>query len=208
MSNNLAGLNTNLALLLRDTTYKTWTTGEIDSILTWAVAQLYPRIVYPLLAQSYTQTLTKGTYFYALNPAIVVLSRVDYVDPSGFEAGSLGDVWEVDGSLEDGTAKLHISPLIADAGGTLRYVGYGRYDTGTNLIPDRLVPLVMAMGRVEAFNRIVGDRQRYKQWASASPTQNSTVNELLTLLNVAERERDREWAMNRTWRKPVPGRVG
>lgn len=211
MSNTAAVLNGLLATQLRDTTYATWTSAEMDSLISQAVANLYPRIVIPLLPESYTQTLAKGVYSYAIPAAIVGIAAVDGIDSSLHEVGRLeGGIWRVEGNLMSGTAKIRIAPDYVDglAGGYIRYTAYGRYDTVTNLIPDDYVKQVLAAARAEAYRRMGADRARYKQWSDSEPTLNTSINELVEMINDAQREADSWKATQKTWRRPVPGRVG
>src|SRR3990170_2940353 len=142
MANTAAVLNGYLTSALKDPSHATWTSSEKDTLILRAVAELYPNVTYALAPQSYTQALTSGTYFYSINAIIVKLTRVDWLDSGGVEMGALADgTWEVTGDLEAGTAKIHVAPYIADTAGTLRYNGYGRYNTTSVYIPEDYVNL-------------------------------------------------------------------
>ncbi len=208
MSNNAAGLRTLLQYAVKDTADATWSSTEKDNSILASVRGLYPRLLFPLVSQDYTETLVDGTYFYVLDPAIVALSRVDYVDANGQEAGPLdGSVWDIDGNLQNGPAYIKIAPTIAALGGSVRYVGYGKYDVVTNLIPDELVPLVIATSQAELQETLLSDRARFVNWQTNSAPLNVTVNELVQQIESARRRRDQLWARNMTWRKPVEARV-
>lgn len=212
MSNNAAGLNAFLDAQLGDTTDTIWPSADKDNVIAWAVAGLWPRISRPFdpeaAASANKVTLVSGTYFYSLPTGMLAVSRIDWLDTSGNEMGSLGNgSWEVTGGPLASTGKLHVSPAIADTGGTLRLHGYGRYDVTTNLIPDDYVPLVLATARAELYRRTAGDRVRYQEWMSRQQVQNVSVNELLQFLSDADRDAARERAKYRTWQRPVPGRV-
>lgn len=208
MSNDLATLNALLDSRLRDTSDETWTSAEKNTLIQNAVRNLSPRIVRPLDPESYTQALTAGDYFYALNSAIVHLSRVDWLDADSEEMGPIrGELWEVVGNTLDGTAKIHVSPTIVDQGGTLRYTGYGRYDTTTNYIPDDYVELVIAEASKEALKMLMQDRARFLQHGVTNQTQNISVTELVTMMNAAEQRAREERQRHITFRRPVMGRV-
>ena len=85
--------------------------------------------------------------------------------------------------------------------------GYQTYDLTTNYIPDTLIPLVLAIARVEAYRRMAGSRSKFETWLAANQSQNVTVNELLLLINEADAEAQRLARLFRRWHKPVPGRI-
>ncbi len=209
LSNNLAGLNAFLATALRDTAYGTWTTGEMDNLVTWSVARLWPRFSRPIQPGLATIALTDGTYYYTLPSPVLAVSRIDLLDSSGNDMGPIsGRAWEITGDIMGGTAQVHIAPYIAASTGTLKLHGYARYDTTANLIPDDYVPLVLARARAEAYRRVLADRARFKTWLSRNQTQNVSVNELVLEINEADAEALRLQRELRTWQKPVPARQG
>ena len=212
MANNLAGLNPKLATQLRDAAYGTWVTGEMDELLTESVNSLWPRYSRELDPTTTTITLVTATYFYALPAGVMAISRLDFVDSGGGEFGPVfGRAWELVGNPLLGTAKLHIGPVIVESGvgGTVRILGYGKYDVTTNLIPDDYIQLVLARARAEAYRRIASDRVRFKEWLARNQTQNVSVNELLQLINEADNEINRLTAQApRVWQRPVPGSTG
>lgn len=209
MSNTLDLLSQQLAVALRDETYTTWDSEEMDRLITWSVASLWPRFKREFAPQTNTLTLVTSTYFYSLPTGMLRVSYVDWVDSSSNELGTLDPgSWSVEGP--EGSAKLHIAPNIADQGGTLRLLGYGRYDTTTNYIPDDLVPLVLAMARAEAYRRMAGSRVQFTNWLASNQSANVTVNELFELIREANAEivRLQRQSNGRTWSRPVPGRRG
>lgn len=211
MPNDLATLNAKLVTQLRDTgSTLVWASTEKDDLLTWAMASLWPRFSRPLDPAVATVALVADTYFYALPAGVRAVSRVDYIDASGNEFGPLhGKSWEIAGDAFYGTGKLHVAPAIVAQGGTLRLNGYGIYDGTTNLIPDILVPLVLATARAEAYRRVAGNRAKFEEWLTVNQVQNVSVNELTQLVNEADNEMQRLKAqLPRTWQKPVPGRQG
>ena len=209
MANTLAVLNGYLTSALKAPSLATWPSAEKDQLIIRAVADLYPAVSYALAPQSYTQALTSGTYFYAINPIIVKLVRVDWLDSAGVEMGALADnLWEITGDMEAGTAKIHITPFISETTGTLRYNGYGRYNTSSVYIPEDYVNAVIAECMVEALEWGIADRGRYKQWQGQAQKQNVSVTEYATLLSEARQRRDVLRRRAFTFRKPVPGRIG
>lgn len=210
MANDLATLSSKLATALRDTGHEVWNSTEKDDLVTWAVADLYPRFARGLDPETATVTLVAEDYFYAVPTGTVEISSLDIVTADGEEAGRVGQgAWSLVGD-EWGALKLRVAPAVVDtyAGGTLRVHGFGRYDTSTNLIPDHLVPMVLALAKLEAYRRIVGEASRYEQYAAADPTQQANVNQLLNLVDSSERDVLRLRAtLKRSVRRPVPGRL-
>lgn len=212
MANDLATLSSKLATQLRDTGHDVWNSTEKDDLITWSVANLYPRFaryIDPSVVGAEI-TLVDGTYFYSVPSGVLEVSGLDWIDTDGDELGTLdGQAWQVTGDPFGGTLKIRVAPRIVEQGGTLRVHGYGRYDTTTNLIPDDYVPLVLAQARSEAYLRMVGDRARFEQWLAREQTQNVSVNELEQMVNQAEGEALRLRAtLPKTFRRPVPGRLG
>lgn len=210
MANDAATLLALLRLQLREPVAATWTDAELNTLVARAVNNLFPRVVIPLLPATYTQALTASTYTYSINAAILAVSRIDLIDTASNELGALDTgTWRVEGDLLAGTAKVRLAPGIVDGiGGTIRYTGYGRYNVTTLPIPDDYVTQVLAAARVEAYRRIAGDRVRFKQWSDTEPSQNTSVNELAQFIAEAQREADQWKATQKTWRKPLPARVG
>ena len=214
MANDLETMRRRLGDKLHDTDDEVWSAGEKDELLTWAVRRLNQRLLRPLDPESSTQqiTLVSEDYFYAIDAGITHISRVDLLDSDGDDFGEV-EGWEVVGDMVGGTAKLHVSKRIVDAGGTLRIVGYGRYTLPTeessqaSAIPDDYVLLVLNTATAEAYNRMLSDRVKFRQWQNTNQTQNVSINELIQMANQAERQRDDEWLTFRTWQKPVPGRI-
>lgn len=210
MANDLATLSSKLATALGDTDHETWNSTEKDDLVTWAVADLYPTFARGLDPESTTVTLVAEDYFYPLPSGVMEVSSVDIVTEDSEEAGKVGQgAWSVMGP-EWGAQKIRLAPVIVDtyAGGTIRLHGFGVYDTSTNLIPDHLVPLVIAIARAEAYRRVGGQRARFEQWQNASHEQDVTVNELLSLTQEAVADEERLRArLKRSVRRPVPARL-
>lgn len=119
-----------------------------------------------------------------------------------------GDAWHLYGDpMTAGDLVLWVMRKFTSADYYLIVHGYGVYDFVDNQIPDDWVPLVLAKARGEAYRRIAGDRARYEQWMASNQTQNMSVNELLGLIDNADRDADRlDRMLPRTVRLPVPGR--
>lgn len=215
MPNDLATLKTSLKTALSDPTYVTWTEAELAEILTQNVARLWPRFSYQPDPTTATISLVSGTEYYSVPANIRTISRIERYDGDN-EYGSLdGSVWALSGTPELGTLKLHISPIIADAGGTLRLVGQAAWPLAgvtigavTTYIPDELANIVLAFSRVEAYRRVVGERGRFSAWLARNQSQNVSVNELLSMVNESESAARRLLAERRSWQAPVPGRQG
>lgn len=209
MPNDIDALLPQLKIALRDTDDETWTDTEKRNLVKWAVASLWPRISKPLDPTATTVTLVSETYYYSLPAGVYAVSYIDRVGSDGTEYGPMSTgSWTVEGSAIDGTAKLHVSPVIANGGGTLRLGGYGRYDLTANYILDEHIPLVLAMARAEAYRRMAADREQFKVWLSRNQTQNVTVNELIMMINEADNEVMRLRSLTKTWQRPVPARRG
>jgi len=220
VANDLMVLEPALSLALRDVSNETWTSSELNDILEWSVARLWPHASRQLdpTDDNYIITLAEGTYFYDIHEDYRAVSRLDMVDTNDNELGPVwGRAWEISGDIDAGVGQIHISPRIVDScdGYTLRLVGYGPYvaqpgDGETGAIPNNLVPLVLALGRAEAYRRLASDRERFKAWLSRNQNQNVSVNELIQLINEADNEAQKLWREPgvKRWQKPVSGRVG
>jgi hypothetical protein len=200
---------------LNDTEDETWNAGEKDEILTWAVRRLNQRLNRPLDPEGTGQqiTLVDEDYFYAIDSGITHVSRVDWVDSLSQERSDIAGGWEVVGDLMAGNAKLHVSPTIVSAGGTLRLTAYGRYTLVTQsadqtaAIPDDYIMLVLSIARAEAYRRLAANRARFEQWQVANQVQNISVNELLQMIGDADSQAEDEWVGLKRWQKPVVGRI-
>jgi hypothetical protein len=209
ITNNAAGLAWRLLVGLNDETCEVWGASEATDLITWAVASLYPRLARELPYSSTTITLVANTYVYSAPSGVYDISQIDWVDTQSQEMGALPPgSWEQVGDPYAGVLKVHVSPTIVAAGGTLRILGYGRYDASSNLVPDDYVPIVLAKARAEAYRRTAGDRAKYAQWAARNQIQDVSVNELMQLVNEADAELSRLDRRYRTQRRPVHGRRG
>lgn len=153
-------------------------------------------------------TVENKSYRYHLHADINHVVRADWVSDDGeTEYGALdGQSWEVVGDVEADTALLFVAPIIVEQGGTLKLHTHTAYDTTANYIPNRLIPLVIARARAEAYRRLAADRQKFKAWLSRNQEQNVTVNELLQMINEADNEALVLDRGQKSWQKPVPGR--
>lgn len=204
MANDLATLNAKLATALRDTDNATWTSAELDDLLTWSAARLFPRLARSLRE---SVTLVDDDDQYTLS-SLREVTRVDFLDSDGVLLMPLPDgTWELWGDGETSDPVLYINPVYAKSPYTLRVHGHAPYDLVTALPLDRHVPLILAIARAEAGRREITRRMNFKQWMNENQTQNVTVNELVLLVNEADAEAARLSAEMKTWRKPKPGRV-
>jgi len=204
VANDSATLVALLQTALRDTSDATWTSAEKTALIEQAVDACPPR---PLLHDDASLSLVAGAYYHTLPAGVVSISRIDLEDIDGNERGAIaGGLWEVIGDTLTDAAEVRIDQRIVDRwdGGTAHLIGYGRYDTVTNLIPDEYVPYVIAHARAEAYGRMASDRARFRNWETSEQPLNISVNELLTLINDAQLERDRHRARIMRWRKPMP----
>lgn len=215
MSNDLATLNSKLAAALRDPTYVTWTSSEMNDLVTWAVARLYPRFRQANDPSATTIALipiptdgTPTTFVYAIPGTVRDVYRVDQIDSSGNYFGEIGHLaWQITGDYDLGTAKLRLGEMPMEVNGTVQLYGWLPFDTSSHYIPDRLVPLVISLARAEGYRRMGSSREQFKAWMAHNQMQNVTVNELLELIREAQNQAVNDWKMTeRTISAPVPGR--
>src|SRR5688500_7325151 len=204
--NNLATLRAQLDTQLRDIDHEVWGQTEKEQLLINSVARLYPRVVRHIVSLVPT---VANTYTYTLDENIRNVFRIDVLNASSEMTHVLPNgSWELWGTTSGSDAlTLHVGRLFIQANNTLRVHGYGRYDIEDNTIDDSLVPLVLARARAEAYRRMGVDRVKFEEWLSANQTQNVSVNELLQLINEAEREAEFLERQSATIKKPVPARV-
>lgn len=214
MANDLQTMRNRLRQQLADVDDSTWDAGEKDDLLEWAVRRLNQRLNRPLDPEDVAQQipLVSGDYFYDIDAGVTHVNKVDMVDTSGNEIGYI-EGWEVVGDLVAGNGKLHVSPYLVEAGGTLRLYAYGRYTLPlagapqTTAIPDDYVSYVLASARAEALRRLLADRARFKQWQVANQTQNVSVNEIIQMVNEADNQALSEWTAIKRWQMPVRARI-
>lgn len=205
MANDLATLKTALALALRDASNAVWTAAENGDLLTWAAASLYPKVSRSVREDV---TLADDDDQYDLS-TVTSVSRVDLIDGDGRLLMPLpGGAWELWGDGITASPTLFINRSYARTGWTLRVHGYGAYDLSSNLPPDVMVPAILARARAEALRRMLNDRAKFAQWAKRNQLADSSVNELVLMVNEADANAREEMAKLKTWRKPVPARVG
>ena len=202
--------------VLFDTEDETWNAGEKDDILGMAVRRLSRRMPRPISTDDAVADipLVTSTYYYSIDSSYTQVDAVAYENSDSDWIGYMVSGWEVEGDLWAGTAKLHVSPTTVEAGGTLYIRGKGRYtlpasaDAQTTAILDDHVPVVLAWARSEAYRRMLSDRARFRQWQNVNQTQNVSVNELVQMVQDADRQADDEWLQLRQWHRPVIGRIG
>lgn len=207
MANDLSALRDRLNAQLDDAGNETWTLAEKGDMIADAVRNLYPRTARPFSAPIYP--LTADTENYAAPTGMREVYRIDVGEvATDLTLRVLDGAWYTyDDPLTGGLA-LFINKQYSDTDHYFIVHGYGTYDLGDNLIPDDLVPLVLAGARAEAYRRQIGKRARFEQWGNASHEHDVSVNELLAMTQeaVADHERQR-MRLPRTARRPVPGRL-
>lgn len=105
------------------------------------------------------------------------------------------------GTAGAGGTGCNVSPALAAA------VTSGDAITEVSLLPpDRAVQFILALARVEALSRVVGDRARFKQWMAAGK-QDASPEDMVYLKNDADRDLERIRRSYPAWEKPVPGRA-
>lgn len=209
MANDLATLTTKLATQLRDTDHAVWAEAEKQDLLTWATRGLYPRYARAMVEPIWP--LDPDTENYALPTGMMEVTRVEQgeVATDQFVRVLGPGTWYVYGNELDGGAALFVNRVYTDADYYLILHGFGRYDLVTNLPPDDFVPLILALARAEAYQRVSGERSRFLQWQASEQEQDTSVNELLGLIDRAEATALRYRALlPQTQRRPVPGRMG
>lgn len=205
MANNLATLRAQLDTQLRDVEHDVWGQTEKEQMLIHAIARLSPRVMRNVME---TIPAVASTYEYALDESIRNVFRIDVLDAYGNFTIMPNGSWELWGDAEGTTGRtLHIGRAFVRDGISYRVHGYGNYNHTTNLIPDNLVPLVLARARSEAYRRLGADRVQFKNWLASNQTQNVSVNELMQLINEADREAEMLDRQAYTIKKPVPARV-
>lgn len=205
MPNNLATLRAQLDTQLRDIDHSVWGQTEKEQILIHSVARLSPRVMRHVME---TIPAVAGTYEYALSTDIRSVFRVDLLDANNNFSILPNGSWEVWGDAEGTAARtLHIGRAFVRDNVTYRVHGYGTYNVTTNLIDDNMVPLVLARARSEAYRRMGADRMKFENWLATNQTQNVSVNELMQLINEADREAEILDRQTYTIKKPVPARV-
>lgn len=209
MANDLKTMRERLRQQLSDVDDQTWDAGEKDDLLKWAIRRLNyknPRDLDPETA-TYQITLVADDYYYSIDSSVTGVKRVDLYTSDGDAVGTI-TAWEVTGDLLSGSAKLHVAPAIVEgyAGGEVWLYATGRYDLSTNLVPDDYVPALLAYARAEALRRLITDRSRFKQWQVANQVQNISVNELIQMVNEADRNAAEEQALLKRWQMPVMAR--
>lgn len=202
MANNLATLETELALKLRDASHAVWTQAENNDLLTRATARMYPQ--HAKTVQELV-TLVSAQESYTLT-TVADVSRVDLISstsPYPLQTNLMGGTWEFWPTPPVG-GSLFLNSSYSDTSYRLRVHGYAPYDLATNLPPDKLVPAILGAAGAEAVRRMMNDRAKFKQWDTISQNQNISVNEFIGMVNEGDTEWRQAMAQSRTWRRPKP----
>jgi hypothetical protein len=205
MSNDLGELNTQLSVALRDPSNETWQTEELDSLLTWATARMWPTVA---RRARESVTLVADQDQYELSD-LTEINRVDVLDSDGNLIRILaGGTWEYWNDQETPGGTLYINPAYADSTRTLRVHGFGQYDLNENYPKDRHVQLLLAMARSEACRREIVRRSNFTEWQSVNQVQNISTYELILMINESDIEVRNLKGELKTWRRPSPAHVG
>ena len=205
MANDLGTLNTMLATSLRDPSNDTWDSDELDNLLTWACARIWPKVA---RRARESVTLVDDQEQYELSD-LAEINRVDLLDSDGNLLRPLaGGTWEFWGDGEEVGGTLFINRRLADATNSLRVHGWAPYDLNENPPKDRHVQLVLALARAEACRREVARRVNFTDWQAVNQVQNISVNELVLMVNEADSEARLLFQELKTWRRPSPAHVG
>lgn len=209
MANDLTTMRERLRQQLSDVNDDTWDAGEKDDLLLWAMRRMNYKVPRPLDPNATAQviSLVTDTYFYSIDSTIRNVERVALYDDQGDYNGTI-TAWEVSGDILKGTGQIHIAPALVEGwvGGEVHLYASGNYDYVTNLVPDDYVAALLALSRSEALRRLITDRARFKQWQVANQVQNISVNELIQMVNEADRAAAEEQALLKQWQKPVTAR--
>jgi hypothetical protein len=197
-------LKDTLEIALSDTTNEIWSTTELDTILSYALAmtnqvrQRAVRDTISLVDDQDSYTLTN----------VVSVNRVDLIDEDNKLVRVMPQgAWEIWGDNSSTGQTLYINPIYARTPYKLRVHGYGPYDYTTNT-PDTTVQMViLALARAEALRRLVTDKARFRQWAQTNPRGDTSTNELIQSVNEADAEAQRLLRSIKLIKRPTVGRI-
>ncbi len=218
MANDLATLRTKLATALSDPTYGYWTSAEMDDLVKDAIDNLWPRYAQRThgrnnYALSNIATMSNLTVpdqsWYGIPVSIDEIDHIEMVDSAGAVIDEMPVGTWMAHFAEDGTSdRLQINPAYSNLAYRFRVQGLKRYNLTDALIPNEYIDLVISASRSEAYRRALGDRMRFKQWATTNQIQNVSVTEMLGMIQESERKADQQRSLNgRVWRRPVSARV-
>lgn len=199
-------LTTQLSLQLRDETNATWTTAELGDLLDQALdqanqyRQLMVRDVIALINDQDTYVLTN------VHTAV----RVDLLDEDSKMIRSLAPgTWEIWGDNNTAGQSLYVNPLYARVPYKIRVHGYAPYNFSGPAAenPSNIMQkAILALARAEALRRIVPDRVRFRNWAQSNPRGDTSVNELLGMMNESDSESEKLLDQIKLIKRPMPGR--
>jgi hypothetical protein len=89
LSNTTAILKGVLDTALLDSDNTVWTNAEKTQLITWALAEMWPRVKRVLDPTATAIDIEEGTYFYTLPDGVMAVSSVDFVNDAGDEMGPL-----------------------------------------------------------------------------------------------------------------------
>jgi hypothetical protein len=196
-------LKPTLETALSDEANSIWTTAELDTTLQYALDQInmvrqrQVRDTIPLVTDTDSYTLTN----------VYSVVRVDLLDSDNKVVRTLAPgTWEVWGDNLSAGQTLYINPAFARTGYSIRVHGYGPYDFTTNTPDSMTQATIVALARAECLRRVMNDRARFRQWATSNPRSDSSVGELIGLLNEADSEAQRLLRSIKLIKRPAPGR--
>lgn len=196
-------LKTTLALALRDSANAVWTTGELDTMLTYALNKVnmsrsrYVRDTIALVADQDNYTLTN----------VYTVTRIDLLDSDSKVVRTLSPgTWEVWGDNNSAAQIIYLNPSYAVAGYSIRVHGYGPYDFTTNTPDSMMQSVIVAVARAEALRRLSNDRQKFRQWAQTNPRGDTSMSEAIQNLNEADSEASNLLRQVKLIKRPTVGR--
>lgn len=197
-------LGPTLEIMLRDTSNAVWGAAEIDEILAYALDEtnrVRPRVVQDTIAA----IVEEDTYVLT---NVYDVTRVDLLDASSKLLMPMpSGTWEVWGDDQTAGSTLYINPKYSRDGYSFRVHGYAPYTyTGSTNPPSQVQKAILAVARAEAYRRVTGERARFEQYATANPRSDTSMAEMLQLINESDAEAQRLLADIRLIRKPTYGR--
>lgn len=197
-------LKPELRRAVQDEAESIWDDTELDEILDMALMQT--NMVRQRSVRD-TISLVDDQDTYSLTNVYTVV-RIDLLDEDNklirvLSAGT----WEVWGDNASSGQTIYINPRFAHEPYKIRVHGYGPYDYTTNEPDQTVQAALLALARAEALRRLASDRSRYRQWATSNPRSDTSVNELLQIINEADAEGNRLLRAIKLINRPTVGRM-
>lgn len=196
-------LSDQLARMIKDPTHITWTTQELTDMLAYALAETN-RVRNIRTTETIAAVASQDTYTLT---TIQSVHRVDLLDASNKVVMIIpGNAWEIWGDNMSPSQTLYINPSYSLSGYTFRIHGYVDYDYTTNTPPQMVQNAILAVARAEALRRILAERARFEQYASSNPRGDSSMTEVYSEVQDAQRQAESELNKIRLLRMPMAGR--